>query len=110
MSWAQAFRDMVIAAINRGQLPIFGFFVLLLALIVKMPNEGVSKLVFEILGSLHHGELVGYILCIIIIFFWYAHVRIMRKSFSAEFKRIGQEKSSLQSKLANVPFESSDHK
>lgn len=110
MSWAQALRDMVVSAINRGQLPVFGFFLVLLMLFFKMPAEDVSKLVFEILESLRHGELVAYVLLTVACVGWFTHARTMRRLFSAEAERIGREKSALQSRLAGVKFESSDKK
>lgn len=108
ISWAQAVRDMVVAAINKGQLPIFGFFLVILMLIYKMPEGDVAKLVFEMLSSLKKGEFVAYILLILSVSGWIYHARIMRREFSIEAKRIGREKSNLQSQLAGVKFISSD--
>jgi hypothetical protein len=108
VSWAQAIRDMVISAINKGQLPIFGLFLVILMLIYKMPEADVSKLVFEILDSLRRGEFVAYILLSITIFGWFVHARVMRKTFTDEAKRIGREKSNLQSQLAGIKFKSSN--
>jgi len=109
MSWAQALRDMVVSSINKGQLPIFGLFLVILMLIYKMPEADVSRLVFEILESLRKGEFIAYILLGITGFSWFVHSRSMRKKFSDETKRIGREKSALQSKLDGVKFKSSDH-
>lgn len=110
MSWPQALRDMVVSAINRGQLPLLGFFMLLLMLVFKMPAEDVSRLVFELLQALRHGEFVAYILLVITAGGWFAHARKMRQLFSAEAERIGREKSKLQEQLAGIKFGSSDHK
>jgi len=110
VSWAQAIRDMVISAINKGQLPIFGLFLVILMLIYKMPETDVSKLVFEILDSLRRGEFIAYILLGITAFGWLAHARIMRKTFTDEARRIGREKSNLQSQLADIKFKSSNKK
>jgi hypothetical protein len=109
MTWAQALRDMVVASINRGQLPVFGIFFVLLMLVWKMPGEDVSKLVFEIFALLRNGELFAYILAFLLGIGWFVHARIMRKVFSDEFERIGLEKSELQGKLAGKKFGSSNH-
>lgn len=101
---------MVVAAINRGQLPIFGAFLVVLVLIIKMPSEDVSKLVFDILRSLRHGEFIAYILLACTGGGWFVHARIMRKLFSDEVERIGREKSRLQSNLAGMKFKSSNKK
>ena len=110
MPWSQALRDMVISSINRGQLPILGFFIVLVALIFRMPADDVSKLVLDIFTSMKHGETISYPLLIASLFGWFSHARWQRKEFSKECARIGKEKSDLQSKLANRKFKSSDKK
>lgn len=110
MSWAQAVRDMVVSSINKGQLPLFGIFFVFCLLILKMPAEDVSALVFELAKALNEGESIAYILLCITLVAWYAHAKFMRKAFSDEAARIGNEKSDLQSKMAGVKFGSSDKK
>lgn len=99
---------MVVASINRGQLPIFGFFLVIVMLIWKMPAEDVSRLVFELLTSLRQAELIAYVISAILAVGWFAHSRVMRKVFSEEFERIGREKTSLQSQAAGAAYKSSD--
>lgn len=108
MSWAHAFRDMVVSSINKGQLPVFGLFLLALAIIYKMPPEDVSRMVFQIFGSLRHGEGISYPLLAASLVGWYTHARYQRKLFSDECARIGKEKSSLQDRLAGKHFKSSN--
>lgn len=108
ITWAQTFRDITIASMNRGQLPVLGCIGLFGCIIWKMPNKDVSKLVFDLVDRLSHGELIAYVLLIVVSVGWFIHAKIMRTNFSEEYKRIGKEKSKLQSRMAGVNFESSD--
>lgn len=108
VTWAQAVRDMVTAAINRGQLPLFGFFFIIVVLILKMSAEDVSHLVFELLESLKQGELVAYVVSALLALGWFWHAKVMRRISSDEFERIGNEKTRLQSELSGIQYRSSD--
>lgn len=110
MSWAQAVRDIVVTSMNRGQLPILGMIGVALLLIWKMPEANAAELVVSIVDGLKQGELVGYLMFVLSIAGWYFHAKWMRKLFSSETKRIGQEKSGLQSALTGEKFQSSDRK
>lgn len=81
VTWAQAVRDIVIAAINRGQLPalLLGFSVLLL--IYKLPDEFVGPMFNRVLTKLEDGSLVGWTLFAIVVVVWYLHARKMRNAF-----------------------------
>jgi hypothetical protein len=96
IGWAHAFRDSAVASINRGQLPLFGFFLLLLALIWKMPQDDVSKLVFDLLASARRGELFAWVIAVLLAAGWFTHARVQRRLFGTEFDRVGREKSALQ--------------
>lgn len=109
-TWAQAVRDMVTAAINKGQLPLFGLLFVIVCLILKMPANEVAELVFAIFDALKAGELVGYLIAIILGGCWYGHARVMRRQYSNEYERIGKEKTSLQSQVSGVTYSSSDRK
>lgn len=110
VTWAQAFRDVVIASMNRGQLPILGIIGVVLVLIYRMPEQDVSVLVMEIVSSLKKGEGYAYILEGVTIGGWFLHAKLMRKVFSTEAERIGREKSHAQSKAAGTNFKSSEKK
>ena len=110
MSWAQACRDIVVTSMNRGQLPILGMIAVVLVLVWKLPEERATELVFSLLHALLEGPLVGYALFIITVAGWFFHAKWMRKMFSEEAKRIGKEKSGLQSALTGDKFSSSNRK
>jgi len=108
VTWAQAFRDVVIVSMNRGQLPILSMVGIIFLLVWKMPDAEASRLVFDLYDKLRNGEMWAYILLGIVLVGWFTHARIMRREISKEYKRIGQEKSGLQSQAAGIEFKSSD--
>lgn len=104
IGWAQSLRDMVVTAINKGQLPVLAVLLILLMVIFKMPGEDVAKLASDIVAALIAGELVGYLLALTFGFGWFFHSRSLRKTFSNEYERIGTEKSKLQNQAAKTDF------
>lgn len=108
VTWAQAVRDIVIASMNRGQLPVLGLIGLMLFMIWKMPAEDVTSLAMAILQRLVDWTLAGWALAAAITLAWYVHARKMRQEYSQEFERIGTEKSKLQSSAAGRTFPGSN--
>ena len=71
---------------------------LLLTLIVKMPPEDVSKLVFRLVDGVERGSLLGYLLSLLFLAGWYVHARYQRRVITAEIERMAAERNTLQSK------------
>jgi len=97
-AWATALRDVLIASINKGQFPFAILGLVLLALIMRMPPEDVSKLVFRLLDGLERGSLLGYLLSLLFLAGWYVHARYQRRVISGEIARMAAERNMLQSK------------
>lgn len=110
VTWAQAFRDIVVTSMNRGQLPVLGVIAVVVLLVGRMQESDVSTLVFEIFHELKEGQLWGYVLWLLTLAGWFYHAKHTRRMFSDETARIGREKSELQGKLSNVKYKSSDRK
>ncbi|BCO32863.1 hypothetical protein TspCOW1_29660 [Thiohalobacter sp. COW1] len=108
VTWAQAFRDIVIAAMNRGQLLLLMVVAVVIIPVWKMTPEESSRLVFDVLENLKNGSILGYILFVSTVLGWFFHARAMRRIYSNEYRRIGKEKSAIQSKAAGAKFKSSD--
>lgn len=108
VGWAQAVRDIVVASINKGQLPILGLLSVILLIIWKMPPADMTEIAKGAFQDLKAGQYVAYLVCFLLICGWYAHTKGMRKQFSLEFERIGNEKSKLQSDAAGAKFKSSE--
>jgi len=73
----------------------------------RLEASTLGNYVGELVSGLKNGCLIGYLLFILAIAAWYWHASIMRKNFSAEYKRIGREKSNLQNKASKHKFNSS---
>ena len=110
VTWAQATRDIVVASINKGQLPILGLFGIILLLIYKLDPKDIMIVIRALGVKLSHGEMLSYLLLTIVILGWYFHARYTRKYHSEEYKRIGREKSDLQNLIADRKLISSEKK
>lgn len=99
---AEATRDVVIASMNKGQLPLVfvGFYVLVI--LIRVPDHELVSFLRKFAFALKDYCYWGYILSILITFGWFFSARMMRKMHSEECHRIGKEKSSLQEKLLGV--------
>src|SRR5436309_183284 len=60
VGWWEFLRDVLIAAINRGQLPTALFGAIIILMMWRMPPEDVGKLSLEIVTDLKQGHLAGY--------------------------------------------------
>ena len=105
-TWAQAFRDIVVTSMNRGQLPLLGVMGLFGLVLWRLPDRDISGLLFAFLRGLKSGFFFGYVLALALAFSWYFHSKRMRREFSRECERIGHEKSDLQRKLLDLPYKS----
>jgi hypothetical protein len=93
---ATALREVLIASINKGQFPFAMLGLVLLALIVKMPSEDVSELVFRLVDGVERGSLLGYLLSLFVLAGWYVHARYQRRVIAREIGRIAAERNMLQ--------------
>lgn len=96
VSWPHATRDIVIRAMDRGQLPILALCVLAIVMVWRMPSAQVSTLAFEVVRNLEHGALGGWALSGAVSLGWYKHAGYMRRIHAQECDRIGTEKSKAQ--------------
>ena len=110
ITWAQSVRDMVIASMSRGQLPVLGGMFIFGLIVWKMPSEDISKLTFKIFENIINLQLLSFILLLIALPLYFFHVRFIRKEHSKELERMGNEKSELQSLLVEGKFKSSNRK
>ncbi|RYZ88574.1 MAG: hypothetical protein EOP04_09055 [Proteobacteria bacterium] len=108
VTWAQMVRDVLVAAINKGQLPVLGIFAVLLLIIYKLPETDVSSFARELFLAVADGRILWLGLWLGTTTAWIVHARIMRKQYSKEYQRIGNEKSNLQIAAAGREFKTSD--
>lgn len=110
VTWAQSVRDVLIAAMNRGQLPLLAVAAIFFAMVWRMPPEDVSALATRIVDALIDANLGGWVLSVVLVAGWFVHARYMRQQYSAEYDRIGAEKAELQAKKAGSTFAGSQRK
>lgn len=93
---AQAVRDIVVAAINKGQFLLFLLFLLLFALIIKMPAEQAGVLFIALEQDLRDFHLLGWIMEGITVAGWVVLNRRQRKTYRNEINRLSSEKNAAQ--------------
>jgi hypothetical protein len=100
-------RDVLIAAMGKGQLPVAVAGMVFIIMAIRMPPEDISKLAFQMLSDLKEGYLVGDVLSGIFLISWYIHAKAQRRAIASEIDRIGLEKSRLQKENIGDIIESS---
>ena len=102
IGWPQTIRDILIASMNRGQFPLAVVSLVVIVLILKMPEEDVSKLVFSIIDGLENWKLLGYFMSFGLAAGWFLHAKWQRKLLASEIERISNERNKVQAqKLGN---------
>ena len=86
-SWARAFRDIGVNAINTGQFPFFCMFVIALLILIKMPGADVSILVNDVFHNFKSYALSGYFLFVLTLLLGGIYIRVLQ---SAHRKQIEQ--------------------
>lgn len=104
VTMAQAIRDVLITAMNKGQLPLLFVCAVLFLLIWRLPAADVSALGHQTLQRLVDWSLVGWLLAGGLIFGWWFHAKATRDQFKSELARIGQEKSRAQNVATGGAF------
>lgn len=96
--WAML-RDVLIASINRGQFLTAIVGLIILVTLIRLPQEELSNLVFEVLELFKSLYLIGWALFFAAIAGWYFNAKSLRKMHSNEMNRMASEKKDLQEKL-----------
>jgi hypothetical protein len=76
-------------------------------MLLKMPGEDVSKLVFSIRDELVNGSLLGYLLFFVSTVGWFTHSRWQRKVLSLEIDRVVVERNKVQEQKLGYKLKSS---
>jgi len=104
----QMVRDVFVASINKGQFPIAIAGAIVLIIIWKMPPQDVSKLAFEILGTVASSSGIGYLFAVLFGCGWSVHAKWQRRNCELELKRVADERNHWQSKTLEIDIESSE--
>lgn len=86
-SWARAFRDIGVNAINTGQFPFFCMFAIALLILIKMPGADISILVNDVFHNFKSYALSGYFLFALTLLLGGIYIKVLQ---SAHKKQIEQ--------------------
>jgi hypothetical protein len=103
-----ATRDVLISSMTKGQFPLALMGLIILAIILKMPADDVSKLAFELFKALELHYISGYILSVVALGSWFFHSRWQRKQIITEMRRIAFERNRWQKGQLGNAIESSE--
>lgn len=104
VTWAQAVRDVLNTAMNRGQLPLLFILLCCFLVLYRLPEEQLSLLVFKIMQGLKDGYLVGYALVVVILVIWYWDSRRIRRKYaelSTQYTKLQQKHTKNKQNLKN---------
>jgi len=94
-------QNVLIAALNKGQLLGMFFGLIILIIIIKIPNEQIPELIKDLTNISKINSILGWILGVITTFGGYVLIRWQKHIHTKEIQRISQEKKRLQEKLTN---------
>ncbi|WP_249960841.1 hypothetical protein [Histophilus somni] len=98
VTWAQAVRDVLNTAMNRGQLPILIIILAFVFILYRLPTEDISKLTFLFLEYLKNGYIAGYILFIVTVLAWIRDAKRNRRNYAKLETEIKKYSSKMKNK------------
>jgi uncharacterized membrane protein len=107
VGWAQAFRDIGIRIVSKGQLLLLLAGIVLIIIVVRMPEKDVGNIAIRIFEILETRKLVGYILFFVALVAWAIHAKFQRDSIQQEIDRLAVERDDLQSQAMGKPVKNS---
>ncbi len=108
VGWAEAARDFLIFCAGKGQLPLGGVIVIVLAIVGRASTEAVDALLSSTIDGFRHGWLVGYGLALVFIVCWTIHIGWTNKIKDAEIDRISKERDAAQKDSMDADIQSSE--
>ena len=102
-------RDVLVASINKGQFLIALTGLIILVFIWRLPAAALESLAQSVIHKLDQGDLIGWLLFILVSAAWGIISRRSQTSHKNEITRIGKEKSALQQKLLGLDATSSEN-
>ncbi|WP_146582072.1 hypothetical protein [Neorhodopirellula pilleata] len=101
VTWAEAFRDITIRSIDRGQLPILAGFFLIIIIAWRLPEATLEQLASSLVGRFVETNALGWVFAVLLGGGWVVHAATMRRVHHNEMKRLAQERTQLQKKLSS---------
>lgn len=101
-------RDVLITSMNRGQLLLTAFVLILLIFIIKLPQNELMIFASKVLHVFKDWHLFGWFIAIFTTFGWFFGAKRQRFLHTDEMRRISEEKRQLQQKLSDKRLPSSN--
>jgi hypothetical protein len=109
ITWAQAFRDVLIEAIRKGQILAIGLAVVIIVFISRIPQADLIQIWNDFSEVENKVWIINVILNVALALLWFVHARYLRKNFADEIERVCQERNRTQQKLG-IGVKSSNNK
>jgi len=100
--------NVLLASLVKGQFLTSLLFLTFIVMVLKMPSDDVSRLMFNILSDLENGKLLGYVLALIMGGGWFVTIRWQRRTITHEMKRIAETRDKSQEHHLGGLLESSE--
>lgn len=94
-------RDVLIASMDRGQLPGMTIAVILIILFIRYPSDEIPELIDKLLNISNLNRILGWIVAGVVVFGGYLVTRWLKITHTKEIQRISDEKKELQQQLSN---------
>lgn len=101
-------QNVLIAALNKGQLLLMGLIVFFLIIVIKIPSDEILPFIKGLLDISKINSILGWVFAFLITFGSFFINRYQRKIHTIEIKRISEEKRKLQEKLSQTKLPSSN--
>ena len=96
IGWPQAFRDVFLRIVGRGQLLLFFFGFIILVMVIRMPEGEIGPLAHRLLEIFEVHKLLGYFLWFCTLIAWGFHARLQRRWWHDEMDRMSDERNKVQ--------------
>lgn len=97
VTWAQAFRDIIVGSMSIGQLPLIGVFGIVGLMIYRLPPDKLGDLAEKTLDHLMRGEGIGYVLWLVTLIIGNGYINLIRSQFKSTAARLEAENERLAS-------------
>ena len=102
-------QNVLIASINKGQLPFAGIILFVLILLIKYPQDKIPTLVENLFNISTFNSIFGWCIGIFTTFSGYYINKRQRREHTKEIQRLSNQKKSLQEKINGGKLPSSNN-
>lgn len=97
-------QTVLVAAINKGQVPVVTTSLFVLVIAIRVPEDTISRIVDRLFDIVVLGNFVGYFLALIISMLWFLHAKRQRHVFEREVRRVAKVRDKVQRKLLGPEY------